>query len=51
MTGAAYSADDWIDRLASALRILAKAQEPWLQKYYEETPYVNRPGFAGDSIS
>ena len=40
MTKAEYSADEWIDRLASALRILTKEQQPWLQKYYEETPYV-----------
>ena len=41
MTEVEYSANVWIDRLASALRILAKEQEPWLKKYYEETPYVH----------
>ena len=40
MTEAEYSADNWIDRLASTLRILFKEQEPWLKYYYEETPYV-----------
>ena len=51
MTGAAYSADDWIDRLASALRILAKEQQPWLKKYYEETPYVHVMSEESNTIS
>ena len=51
MTEAEYSADDWIDRLASALRILAKEQEPWRQKYYEETPYVTVMSEGSNTIS
>ena len=51
MTDAEYSADDWIDRLASALRLLAKEQEPWLQKYYDETPYVHVMSEESDGIS
>ena len=51
MTDAGYSADDWIDRLASALRILAKEQEPWRQKYYEETPYVTVMSEGANTIS
>ena len=51
MTEAAYSADDWIDRLASALRILAKEQEPWLQKFYEETAYVHVMSEGSNTIS
>ena len=51
MTEAEYSADDWIDRLASVLRILAKEQEPWLQKYYEETPYVHVMSEGSNEIS
>ena len=51
MTEAEYSPDDWIDRLASALRILAKEQEPWLQKYYEETPYVTVMSEGSNTIS
>ena len=51
MTEAEYSADDWIDRLASALRLLAKEQEPWLQKYYEDTPYVHVMSEGSNEIS
>ena len=51
MTKAAYSADDWIDRLASALRILAKEQEPWLQNFYDETPYVAVMSEGSNTIS
>ena len=51
MTEAEYPADDWIDRLASALRILAKEQEPWRQKYYEETPYVTVMSEGSNTIS
>ena len=51
MTGAEYSAYDWIDRLASALRILAKEQEPWLEKYYDETPYVHVMSEGSNGIS
>ena len=51
MTEAEYSADDWIDRLASALRILAKEQKPWLKKYYEETPYVHEMSEGSNGIS
>ena len=51
MTEAEYSADDWIDRLASALRLLAKEQEPWLKKYYDETPYVHVMSEESNGIS
>ena len=34
-------ARDWIDRLARALRPLAEAQEPYLQKYWEQNPRVH----------
>ena len=51
MTEAKYSADDWIDRLASALRILATEQQPWLKKYYDETPYVHVMSEGSNRIS
>ena len=51
MTEVEYSADDWIDRLASTLRRLVKEQEPWLQKYYEETPYVHVMSEGSNEIS
>ena len=51
MTGAEYSGDDWIDRLASALRILAKEQEPWLKKYYDEIPFVHVMSEGSNGIS
>ena len=51
MTETEYSADDWIDRLASALRMLAKEQEPWLKKYYDETPYVHVMSEGSNGIS
>ena len=33
MTSGEFDAWDWIDRLATALSALAKAQEPVLQQY------------------
>ena len=51
MTEAEYSADDWIERLTSALRILAKEQEPWLKKYYDEIPFVHVMSEGSNSIS
>ena len=51
MIEAEYSADDWIDRLASTLRRLAKEQEPWLKKYYEEIPFVHVMSEGSNGIS
>ena len=51
MTKAKYSADDWIDRLASALRTLAKEQEPSLQNFYDESPYVTVMSEGSNTIS
>ncbi len=33
-----FDADKWIDRLAAALPVLAKAQEPYLQDYWRHNP-------------
>ena len=35
MTSNAFDAEGWVDRLAGALRALAKVQEPYLQTYWE----------------
>ena len=51
MTETEYSADNWVDRLASALRILFKEQEPWLKYFYEETPYVTVMSEGSNDIS
>ena len=51
MTEPQYSANNWIDRLASALRILFKEQEPWLKYFYEETPYVTVMSEGSNDIS
>ena len=42
-------AADWIDRLAGALGHLAKAQEPYLQKYWEQNPRVHVVSVGRDS--
>lgn len=36
-----FMAADWIDRLARALDRLAEAQEPYLQKFWEQNPRVH----------
>ncbi len=33
-----FAVEEWIDRLASALRKLAEAQEPYLKEYYRQNP-------------
>ena len=33
-----FAVDEWIDSLASALRKLAEAQEPYLKEYYRQNP-------------
>ena len=38
MTSKAFDHGDWIDRLTGALRALAKAQEPYLQAYWQHNP-------------
>ena len=38
MTSKAFDHSDWIDRLAGALAALAKAQEPYLQAYWQHIP-------------
>ena len=38
MTSKAFDHNDWIDRLAGALAALAKAQEPYLQAYWQHNP-------------
>ena len=38
MNSAAFAVEEWIDRLASALRRLAEAQEPYLKDYYRQNP-------------
>ena len=38
MNSAAFAVEEWIDRLASALRKLAEAQEPYLKEYYRQNP-------------
>ena len=51
MTETEYSADDWIDRLASTLRRLAKEQEPWLNKFHDEIPFVHVMSEGSNGIS
>ena len=41
MTSGEFAAGDWIDRLAGALGKLAGAQDPFLQKYWEDHPRVH----------
>ena len=41
MTSEEFAAENWIDRLAPALRSLADAQKPYLQGYYKENPRVH----------
>ena len=41
MTSEEFTAENWIDRLARALRNLAEAHEPYLQKYYRQNPRVH----------
>ena len=36
-----FTVEDWIDRLAAALRKLAEAQEPYLKEYYKQHPPVH----------
>ena len=43
MTAGEFTAGDWVDRLAPALRKLAEAQEPWLQEHYRQTHRVLAP--------
>ena len=38
MTSNAFERDSWIERLAGALSALAKAQEPYLQAYWQHHP-------------
>jgi len=38
MTSKAFDDSCWIDRLAGALSVLAKAQEPYLQAYWQQHP-------------
>ena len=38
MTSKAFDHNDWIDQLAGALAALAKAQEPYLQAYWQHNP-------------
>ena len=40
MTSGGFSAEDWIDRLTTALTNLAKVQVPYLAEYYKHNPYV-----------
>ena len=35
MTSNAFDAENWVDRLAAALRKLTKVQEPYLHAYWE----------------
>ena len=41
MTSGQFSAKDWIDRLAKALRDLANAHGPYLEEYYRRNPSVH----------
>ena len=41
MNSSGFSVGDWIDRIAAALRNLAKTQEPFLQEYYKQNPPVH----------
>ena len=38
----AFDAEDWIDRLATSLPRLAKAQEPYLEHYWRHYPRTRR---------
>ena len=55
MNSAAFAVKEWIDRLASALRKLAEAQEPYLKEYYRQNPptyvLVRRVGALSDRRS
>ena len=41
MSSIEFAVDDWIERLASALRKLAEAQEPYLKEYFRQYPRVH----------
>lgn len=49
MTSDQFMATDWIDQLARTLGHLAKAQEPYLQKYWEQNPRVHIVSVGRDS--
>ncbi|MDE0029965.1 MAG: HEPN domain-containing protein [Deltaproteobacteria bacterium] len=38
MTEKGFDASDWIDRVVTALRVLASAQEPYLQAHWQHNP-------------
>ena len=38
MTSREFDADDWIDRVTTAVQALAQAQEPYLQAYWQHNP-------------
>ena len=38
MTSKTFDADGWIDRVTTAVRALAQAQEPYLQAYWQHNP-------------
>ena len=38
MNSKVFDHNEWIDRLAGALRVLAKAQKPYLQAYWQHNP-------------
>ena len=49
VTSDQFMATDWIDQLARTLGHLAKAQEPYLQKYWEQNPRVHVVSIGRDS--